>query len=155
MLELGMFTVYQTFDWISINFQTNVWILLFAQFGGGILSNISRVIDLSKNQGISLSSLCKRIGKTRTYLSEIQTRGRTIPLEYIPTLAEALHTTPEYLMGETDDPEIKKVPTLSGEHSKEAQEFAAEFSDFTPDEWAELRRYADFLKSQRSDEGQK
>lgn len=78
------------------------------------MSNISRVIDLSKNQGISLSSLCKRIGKTRTYLSEIQTRGRTIPLEYIPTLAEALHTTPEYLMGETDDPSIKKEPAPAG-----------------------------------------
>ena len=150
-----MFTVYQTFDWISINFKTKERKQLNAQYGGDILSNITRDIDISKNQGNTLSSLCKRIGKTRTYLSEIQSRGRTIPLEYIPTLAEALHTTPEYLMGETDDPGTKKVPTLSGEHSKEAQEFAAEFSDFTPDEWAELRRYADFLKSQRSDEGQK
>ena len=119
------------------------------------MSNINRIILLAKEQGVSLASICKRIGKNRTYLSEIQTRGKAVPKEYIEEIANALHTTPAYLMGETDDPEIKKAPTLAGERSKEAQEFAADFSDFTPDEWAELRRYADFLKSQRSDEWQK
>lgn len=68
---------------------------------------IDRIIALSKEQGISLSSLCKKIDKTRTYLSEIASRHRDVPVEYIPALAEALHTTPEYLKGETD---IKENP---------------------------------------------
>lgn len=78
------------------------------------MSNILRVIELAKKQGVSLASLCKKIGKTRTYLSEIQTRNRSVPQEYIPALAEALHTTPAYLMGETDDPGIKKEPAQVG-----------------------------------------
>lgn len=72
---------------------------------------IDRIIALSKEQGVSLSSLCKKIDKTRTYLSEIASRRRDVPVEYIPALAEALHTTPEYLKGETD---IKEKP--SGEN---------------------------------------
>ena len=77
------------------------------------MGDILRIKELANSQGISLSSLCKRIGKTRTYLSEIYNRGRSVPNEYVPALAEALHTTPEYLMGKTDDPEqgIKKEPT--------------------------------------------
>ena len=68
------------------------------------MSNIDKIVSLAKAQGISLSSLCARIGKTRSYLSEIASRHRNVPDEYIPELAAALHTTPAYLRGETDDP---------------------------------------------------
>lgn len=76
------------------------------------MGNIDKIVSLAKMQGISLSSLCTRIGKTRSYLSEIASRHRNVPDEYIPELAAALHTTPAYLMGETDDPspETKKEP---------------------------------------------
>lgn len=116
--------------------------------------NLDRFKALCKERGVTQSALFKMVGRPYNYSSDLR-KIKKVPADYIETWAAALHTTPAYLMGETDDPEIKKAPTLSGEHSKEAQEFAAEFSDFTPDEWAELRRYADFLKSQRSDEGQK
>lgn len=117
------------------------------------MGDIFRIKELANSQGISLSSLCKKIGKTRTYLSEIYTRGRSVPNEYVPALAEALHTTPEYLMGETDDPGegIKKEPTFAGGHSLEAVQFAKEFSDLTQEDWHKLREYADFLKSRHTD----
>lgn len=115
------------------------------------MGDILRIKELANSQGISLSSLCKRIGKTRTYLSEIYNRGRSVPNEYVPALAEALHTTPEYLMGETDDPGIKKEPTFAGGHSPEAIQFANEFSDLTQEDWHKLREYADFLKSRHTD----
>lgn len=116
--------------------------------------NLDRFKDLCNKTGVKQTALFAMVGKPRSYSSDLK-KIKNVPAEFVEVWAKALQTTPEYLMGETDDPEIKKAPTLAGEHSKEAQEFAAEFSDFTPDEWAELRRYADFLKSQRSDEGQK
>lgn len=123
-------------------------------FGGDFIFRLDRFKALCSEKGIKQSALFRSVGKDEFYASNLR-RMKNVPAEYVEKWAESLQTTSAYLMGETDDPEIKKAPTLSGEHSKEAQEFAAEFSDFTPDEWAELRRYADFLKSQRSDEGQK
>lgn len=72
------------------------------------MSNIDRIVSLAKEQGVSLAALCKKIGKSRTYLSEIASRQRAVPQEYISPLAEALHTTPDYLLGKTDK---KNKPT--------------------------------------------
>lgn len=85
------------------------------------MGNIDRIVSLAKAQGISLASLCKRIGKTRTYLSEIYTRKRSVPSEYVQELAVALHTTPAYLIGETDDPyeDKKNKPILLDELAPE------------------------------------
>lgn len=111
-------------------------------------------VRLCNRAGKSPSSVATEIGLSRASVSGWK-NGKKPTDATAMKLADYLGVSVDYLMGEADDPEIKKAPTLSGEHSKEAQKFAAEFSDFTPDEWSELRRYADFLKSQRSDEGQK
>ena len=96
---------------------------------------IDRIIALSKEQGVSLSSLCKKIDKTRTYLSEIASRRRDVPVEYIPALAEALHTTPEYLKGETDQKE-KPADLVVSEQDKEAMDL---YSRLTPEQKALVR----------------
>ncbi len=92
------------------------------------MGNIDKIVSLAKMQGISLSSLCARIGKTRSYLSEIASRHRNVPDEYIPELAAALHTTPAYLMGETDDPspETKKEPAGMADGLTEDKRFLIE-----------------------------
>ena len=101
------------------------------------MSNIDKIVSLAKAQGISLSSLCARIGKTRSYLSEIASRHRNVPDEYIPELAAALHTTPAYLMGETDDPsaETKKEPTglVADGLSDEDRELIEAFRSASPE----------------------
>lgn len=78
------------------------------------MGNIDRILLLSKEQGVSLTSLCKKIDRSRSYLSEIAARHRNVPNEYIPAIADALHTTPEYLNGETDIKEKTADLVVSG-----------------------------------------
>lgn len=51
------------------------------------------------------------VGRKEWFGGDIK-KGVSVPMSYIETWAAALHTTPAYLLGETDDPSegIKKEP---------------------------------------------
>lgn len=73
--------------------------------------DLNRFKALCKEQGIKQASLFRAVGKDEFYASNLK-RIKNVPFEYIETWAAALHTSPAYLMGETDDPtETKKEPT--------------------------------------------
>lgn len=114
--------------------------------------NLDRFKMLCKERGVKQTALFAMVGKPRTYSSDLS-KIKNVPMEYVRVWADALRTTPEYLMGETDDPAegIKKEPTFAGGHSPEAIQFANEFSDLTQEDWHKLREYADFLKSRHTD----
>lgn len=60
---------------------------------------------------ISQQELATAIGKShQTSISKIELGQRGVPLRYVRPLAEKLKTTPEYLLGETDDPDEVLVP---------------------------------------------
>ena len=73
--------------------------------------DLDRFKDLCKQQGIKQAALFEMVGRPRTYSSDLK-KVKNVPTEYIETWAAALHTTPAYLMGETDDPSegTKKEP---------------------------------------------
>ena len=48
--------------------------------------------------------MCNIVGKKNSYIADSQNKGIAIPLDAVETWASALHTTPAYLLGETDDP---------------------------------------------------
>ena len=75
--------------------------------------DFSRLKDLSKQQGITMTHLCNIVGKKSSYIADSKNKGIVIPKQTVETWAAALHTTPAYLMGETDDPsaKTKKEPT--------------------------------------------
>lgn len=114
--------------------------------------NLDRFKAMCKERGVNQSALFRAVGKDEFYGSNLR-RMKNVPMEYVRVWADALRTTPEYLMGETDDPGegIKKEPTFAGGHSPEAIQFAKEFSDLTQEDWHKLREYADFLKSRHTD----
>lgn len=114
--------------------------------------NLDRFRMLCKERGVKQTALFSMVGKPRTYSSDLN-KIKNVPMEYVRVWADALRTTPEYLMGETDDSGegIKKEPTFAGGHSPEAVQFAKEFSDLTQEDWHKLREYADFLKSRHTD----
>ncbi|MGM9683228.1 MAG: helix-turn-helix domain-containing protein [Eubacteriales bacterium] len=64
---------------------------------------INRIKELSKQRGITQTYLCKVIGKRATFLSEVKHGKDNIDENEINAIAKELHTTPEYLKGETDD----------------------------------------------------
>ena len=69
------------------------------------MNNITtqRIRELAEEQGRSLKYLCDRIGvKSRTYFQDIEKQGRNIPMDKLKIIADALDTTTDYLLGETD-----------------------------------------------------
>lgn len=84
---------------------------------------IQKIKEVAKQQGITQTHLCKEIGKRPTFLNEVRLGKDRIDDSEISAIANILHTTPEYLRGETDDPsalesdwvaEIKKDPRKEG-----------------------------------------
>ena len=74
--------------------------------------DLNRFKELCKERGIKQAALFRAVGKDEFYASNLK-RTKNGPVEFVETWAAALHTTPAYLMGETDDPspETKKEPT--------------------------------------------
>lgn len=66
-----------------------------------------RIRSLSKEKGISLSFICRKLGVAPVYFIDIEKSSRDIPEDKLSVIADILNTTPEYLKGETD---IKEKP---------------------------------------------
>lgn len=67
--------------------------------------NTSRIRDLAKQQGKSVTYICKLINRPKYYLNDVDKKpDRMISNEDLKTLAINLGTTVEYLKGETNDP---------------------------------------------------
>lgn len=89
--------------------------------------------------GLSLEDVARRVGVNRATVQRwetgvIQNLGR----DKIAALAAALHVTPEYLLGWTDEPGLQMETSL-----------AAATADLTPEEAASVLNYIAFLKAQR------
>lgn len=76
--------------------------------GVALLDVIDRIKSLSKEKGIKLSFLCEKLGLRRGYFSDCANGKDRLTDERISVIADALGTTPAYLMGETDQ---KEKPT--------------------------------------------
>lgn len=70
--------------------------------------NLSILVDnvksLSKQRGVTMTHLCKVLGKRATFLADVRLGKDKLSEEQIETIATTLNTTPGYLRGETDDP---------------------------------------------------
>ena len=75
------------------------------------MCNIDKIKSLSKSKGIKLGYLCSQIGEAHSFLNDVKQGKRRMTPDKLEKIAEILGTTPEYLRGETDDPEIKKDPS--------------------------------------------
>lgn len=89
--------------------------------------------------GLTLEDVARRVGVNRATIlrwetGEIKNLGR----DKIAALAAALHVTPEYLLGWTDEPGLQMETSL-----------AAATADLTPEEAASVLNYIAFLKAQR------
>lgn len=73
----------------------------------------TRITELAKMQGKSMTYLCSLIGKYRSYLNDVKVKNMKMPEEYLEAIAADLGTTPEYLKWETDDPRVPGLPNYS------------------------------------------
>ena len=74
--------------------------------------SFERLMSLAKAQKRSASYLCSLIPRANNYINDLRRQKREPSADIVAIWAAALHTTPAYLKGETDDPtETKKEPT--------------------------------------------
>lgn len=83
--------------------------------------DFGRLDNLRKAQGVTNTFLCTLVGKGRQYIADSRSKNISIPDEYIEIWADALNTTPEYLKGETDNPDIPKEPAAIFEDERQAE----------------------------------
>lgn len=106
----------------------------------------SRIYSLAKDNGVSITFLCSKVGRPRYYLRDAENKGISIPPDVISTWAQILNTTPEYLTGETD---IKEKPTAteSNELSQEAIKLASRIEKLSPENRAKLSELIDLYQA--------
>lgn len=66
--------------------------------------SFDRLMSLAKAQKRSASYLCSLIPRANNYINDLRRQKREPSADIVAIWAAALHTTPAYLMGETDDP---------------------------------------------------
>ena len=98
--------------------------------------DFDRLYSLSKQYGVSKSHLCALAGRNASYIADLRRLHREPMPSVLSVWAAALHTTPAYLMGETDDPtpDTKKGPAGNADGlSEEDREFIEAFRAASPE----------------------
>lgn len=89
--------------------------------------------------GLTLEEVARRVGVNRATVQRWETGAiQNLGRDKIAALAAALHVTPEYLLGWTDEPGLQMENNL-----------ATATADLTPEEAASVLNYIAFLKAQR------
>ena len=109
--------------------------------------------NIMQIRGISQSELCETTGISKSALSQYLSGAFKPKQERTYLLAKALRTTPEYLMGLTDDPEgnlpeIEKLPP----QDQMREELMNIYDSITEEKRRELLSYAKFAQSRESHE---
>lgn len=76
------------------------------------MRNVERAKKIATEKGINISFVCREIGKSRGYISQMLVSGRDFPDEMLAPVANALGVTVEELTGE--EPEQKEKPAPDG-----------------------------------------
>ena len=73
--------------------------------------NVNKIKSLAKDQGIKIKYICGQLSLAEGYLSNVQSGKTAMTEERLEKIADILHTTPEYLRDETDEPSAAPDPT--------------------------------------------
>ena len=99
------------------------------------MRNVERAKKIAADKGINISFVCREIGKSRGYISQMLTTDRDFPDELLLPVANALGVTVEELTGESEKKEkpnaldgvglgvlLQECEGLSKEELEEARE---------------------------------
>lgn len=127
------------------------------------MSIYDRIDHLRKKQGITLTYLNELINGYRGKLTEVKNGKSTLTNQELEIIASALHTTPDYLLGNTDDPMPvgwqKERSPIDGEReiSDDDIKFALFGGDgeITDAMYDEVKRFAQMVKLREEAEKKK
>ena len=110
-----------------------------------------RIRSLSKEKGLSLSFICRKLGVAPVYFIDIDKSGRDIPSDKLNEIADILDTTPEYLKGETD---VKEKTPAEADVTFDDFTYAlhGETKELTEENKQKLLEMARFFKMQQDKE---
>ena len=80
------------------------------------MRNVERAKKIATEKGINVSFICREVGKSRGYISQMLVSGRDFPDEMLKPVANALGVTVEELTGE----EQKEKPSTPEDAEREA-----------------------------------
>ena len=107
------------------------------------MRNVERAKKIATEKGINVSFVCREIGKSRGYISQMLASGRDFPDEMLVPVANALGIPVEELTGE----EQKEKPAPGEGSGLDA--LLKECEGLSKDELEEARRYIAYLKVKR------
>lgn len=110
------------------------------------MRNVERAKKIATEKGINVSFICREVGKSRGYISQMLVSGRDFPDEMLKPVANALGVTVEELTGE----EQKEKPA-PGEGSGLDARFDALLSQMTDADRADLLEYMEFKVAKRKE----
>lgn len=81
---------------------------IIAIFGGIFLVNLDRIKERTKELGWSMSFLCKQLGLSQSYFTDVKNKKTVISDERLHAIADILNCSVEYLAGNSS--EVSKTP---------------------------------------------
>jgi transcriptional regulator with XRE-family HTH domain len=101
----------------------NIW--LFSQNSEVFfMRNVERAKKIATEKGINVSFVCREVGKSRGYISQMLVSGRDFPDEMLPSVANALGVTVAELRGEDSGQKEKPTPGEGSGLDEQAKSFA-------------------------------
>ena len=87
------------------------------------MRNVERAKKIATEKGINVSFVCREVGKSRGYISQMLVSGRDFPDEMLTPVANALGVTVEELTGEEqkEKPSALETVSLSGLSPEDAE----------------------------------
>lgn len=87
------------------------------------MRNVERAKKIATEKGINVSFVCREVGKSRGYISQMLVSGRDFPDEMLAPVANALGVTVEELTGEEqkEKPSTTETVSLSGLSPEDAE----------------------------------
>lgn len=96
------------------------------------MRNVERAKKIATEKGINVSFVCREVGKSRGYISQMLVSGRDFPDEMLAPVANALGVTVEELTGE--EQKEKPAPGEGSELDEKAQAILNKMKKLSPEQ---------------------
>lgn len=119
------------------------------------MRNVERAKKIAERKGINISFVCREIGKSRGYISQMLTTERDLPEELLMPVANALGVTVEELTGESEQKE-KPTPSEESELNAHAKAILYKYEQLNPAQRVMFEKMLDAaLEAAKGDKNEK
>lgn len=112
---------------------------------------VDRIRELLKEKNIYAKDMLSELGINKDQLKRWEDPNATIKPIYLNAIAAYLGTTPEYLLGQSDDKTLP-LEELKGPDEKDT-EILSKYSRLSDELKQQARSYLDFLVEKQENEG--